>query len=410
MLPATEQSWVIVMLLFILAGVVENLAFGHLGAFTPLYLGQLGVHGAAVGRWTGVLASSAFLLGIPLAPFWGVWADKFSRKLMIVRSAYIEAIIFAFAAISQSPWHLLVARLLIGLVLGNTGVQMALQSTITPRHRTGFAIGMIAGAPVLGTSLGPAFGGVIIEHWNIRVLLGLDAATTLLVGVLMTLCLREPARVARSQERVALLLRRALSTVAHSPVAVRLFAGLFILLLGAQLTAPYVPLQIQNLYHGRPADLAVTIGWVLTAAGVAGTIATPLWGQLGDRLGHVRVLCGAVVVTVLTLVLQAAAPTLLAFTVARTAYGGVQVALSALTFATLATRIPEAQRSTILNLAMFPFYIGAVLAPAAATLLLPLGMPALFAVAAVLSLLSLPILRAVPAPIGAPRPLPHHHQ
>ncbi len=391
-----EQSWVTVLLLFVVAGVVESLVFGHLGAFTPLYLRQLGVHGSDVGRWTGVLAASAFVLGLPLAPFWGVWADRYSRKLIIVRSAYIEALLFLVAALSQGPWHLLAARLLVGLVLGNSGVQMAVQAAITPRARTGFAIGMIAAAPAVGTSVGPAMGGLIIAHGSIRLLLGLDAALTLLVAVAMTLLLREPARSRPTDARVAVLLRRALAGVLQSPLASRLFAALFVALLGAQLTLPYVPLHIQALYHGPAAGLAPAIGWLLTAAGVAGTVATPLWGRLGDRFGHVRVLRLTLLLSALALAAQAAAPTLGLFGGARLAYGAVQVSLSALTFAALAMGVPEEQRASILNLAMFPFYLAAVLAPAAATLLLPLGVPVLFLLSGVVSLLALPLLLAVP--------------
>jgi DHA1 family multidrug resistance protein-like MFS transporter len=202
---------------------------------------------------------------------------------------------------------------------------------------------------------------------------------------------------------VAVLLRRSLAAVVRSPFASRLFLASFVLQLGAQLCFPYVPLFVQALYrpvshgHVQAAALATTIGWVLTAAGAAGAIATPLWGRAGDRFGHVRVLTVAVAFIALTLVVQYAAPTLVAFAAARTAYGAVQVALSALTFAALATRIPEAQRASILNLGLFPFYIAAVLAPTAATLLLPLGLPSLFLVAALVSLLAVPPLLSIPA-------------
>ena len=159
---AKSQHWAMVMGMFMLASIAETLAFGHFGAFTPLYLREMGIQGTAVGRWTGILSSAAFMLGIPLAPFWGVWADKYSRKLIIVRSTYVEALIFCIAAFSQNPWQLLVGRLLAGFALGNTGVQLALQASITPRHRVGFAIAMISAAPALGITLGPALGGAVL--------------------------------------------------------------------------------------------------------------------------------------------------------------------------------------------------------------------------------------------------------
>src|SRR5512146_1913045 len=94
------NDWRKLLIIFTLAGVVESQAFGHLNAFRPLFLQQLGV---------------------PLSPFWGVWADRYSRKLIIVRSAYIEGIIFAVAACSPNVWFLALAQLLGGFVFGNTG-------------------------------------------------------------------------------------------------------------------------------------------------------------------------------------------------------------------------------------------------------------------------------------------------
>ena len=39
-------------------------------------------------------------MGAPLVPLWGVWADKYSRKAVIVRSALVEAVVFALAALA----------------------------------------------------------------------------------------------------------------------------------------------------------------------------------------------------------------------------------------------------------------------------------------------------------------------
>ena len=58
-------------------------------------------------------------------PLWGVWADKYSRKAVIVRSALVEAVVFACVALSREPWQLAGSLLLVGFQLGNTGVMLA---------------------------------------------------------------------------------------------------------------------------------------------------------------------------------------------------------------------------------------------------------------------------------------------
>src|SRR5215813_9089340 len=121
-----SNDWRALLLLFVLAGVIESQAFGHLGAFTPLFLQELLVPQPEIATWTGVLSALGFVLGLPLLPFWGVWADRFGRKLIIVRSAYIEGILFTVAALSPNVWVLAVARFMTGFVLGNTGVMLAM--------------------------------------------------------------------------------------------------------------------------------------------------------------------------------------------------------------------------------------------------------------------------------------------
>src|SRR5512142_644041 len=65
------NDWRKLLIIFTLAGVVESQAFGHLNAFRPLFLQQLGVPLSQVAFWTGILASLGFVIGLPLLPFCG---------------------------------------------------------------------------------------------------------------------------------------------------------------------------------------------------------------------------------------------------------------------------------------------------------------------------------------------------
>src|SRR5215813_11820516 len=163
-----SNDWRVLLFFFTLAGVVESQAFGHLGAFTPLFLQQLDVPLAQVPTWTGILAALQFVIGLPLLPFWGIWADRYSRKLIIVRTAYIEFVLFAVAAFSPNVWVLAVAKLLAGFVFGNTGVMLAMLADVTPRKRLGLAVGIASAGFPLGAAIGPYLGGLIAQGPGIR--------------------------------------------------------------------------------------------------------------------------------------------------------------------------------------------------------------------------------------------------
>lgn len=381
-MPAHRNNWRVTAALFAVTGIVESFAFGHLTAFTPLYLQQLNVDPAAIPGWTGILASLGFILGIPLLPLWGVWADRYSRKLIIIRSSYAGALMFALLALSTNVWQLAAARLLVGLILGNTGVMLAVQAEITPRDRLGLAIALVAAGSPLGMALGPIFGGFIVQRLGIPALLLIDAALTALVALLLTLLLHEEPRTRRTDVRTDTLLRESLGNIMSTPLVLRLFGLNLVIMLGMSLANPFVPLRIEQLYTGLAAELPLVIGVIISLSGLTMSLSTPLWGRLSDRIGYVPVLRLGAASLGLAMLVQALATTLWVFGASRVAQGLVQGGIDAAVVALVALRTPETQRASILNLSRLPLQLSWFLGPVLGAALAPLGLPLLFGVAA----------------------------
>lgn len=361
--PAHRNNWHLLLVLFVLAGIVESQAFGHLGAFTPLFLQELRVPPAQVPSWTGIMSALAFVLGLPLLPFWGVWADRFGRKLIIVRSAYVEGVVFTVAALSPNVWVLALARLLSGFVLGNTGVMLALLADVTPRRRLGLAVGIASAGFPLGAAIGPYFGGLIAQGPGIRALLLVDAGLSALVGVVLTLLVREEPRVVAAGASAMRLLRAAVRDVLASPSVVRLFNVYFMAMFGISLASPFMPILIQRLYQGPEALVAGVIGATLTLAGIAMAVTTPIWGRLGDLVGRQRVLPVCLFALFAGLAAASLAPTLFALQATVLGVGLFQGAVGTTIIALLALLAPEERRAPILNFALLPSQLSWFLAP-----------------------------------------------
>src|SRR5437899_2788804 len=139
------------------------MSWNQLTAYTPLYLRELHVPAAQVPGWIAAISSLGWVLALPLAPFWGVLADRYSRKLIIVRSAAIEAVIFAGWALSTTPWMALAFRCLNGFILGNTGVMLAMQASTTPRQRLALAVGIVGAGSPAGRAVGPILGALLVH-------------------------------------------------------------------------------------------------------------------------------------------------------------------------------------------------------------------------------------------------------
>jgi MFS family permease len=372
-----RDDWRVLLVAFTLAGVVESQAFGHLGAFTPIFLQELGIAKARIPQWTGVLSALGFVLGLPLLPFWGVWADRYGRKLIIVRSAYVEGVLFTIAAFSPNVWVLAVARFLGGFVLGNTGVMLALLAERTPRKRLGLAVGIASAGFPLGSAIGPFVGGLVVAGPGIRTLLFFDACLSALMGLALTLVIRERRVAGRGNATVGRMLRAAVHDIVAAPVVLRLFILYFAATFGMSVVTPFVPIVLQRLYVGPSVAVPTVIGTTLTLAGIAMAVTTPLWGRLGDVVGRWRVLPVCIGAIAVGLLIEGLAPALLPFQGGVVWNGLFQGGIGTTVIALLALLAPEERRASILNFSLLPSQLSWFLGPitgaalAAVTLRLP---------------------------------------
>src|SRR6266516_2350487 len=136
--PASD--WRRIVAIFWLTSMVEGLGVSQVFALLPQQLSTMGVTGSDRLAFVGLFSSLLFVLGMPLVPLWGVWADRYSRKAVIARSAVVEAVVFTGMALAREPWQVALSMLLIGFQLGNTGVMLAGIRDVSPGKRLGTII------------------------------------------------------------------------------------------------------------------------------------------------------------------------------------------------------------------------------------------------------------------------------
>ena len=141
----SAQDWRILLAVFWVTSMVEGLGVSQIFALLPTYLREMGVAPQDRLAFIGIFSALIFVVGMPLVPLWGAWADKYSRKVVIIRSALVEAVVFAAVALAREPWQLAMAMLLIGFQLGNTGIMLAGIRDVAPLRRIGTAIARVRG-------------------------------------------------------------------------------------------------------------------------------------------------------------------------------------------------------------------------------------------------------------------------
>ena len=377
------QTWAALVAVFGVTSLVEGLSVSQILSFLPLYLRQLGVGQADVGHWVGALSSITFLIGLPLVPFWGVWADRWGRRPVIARSALVEAAVLLLAGLSRSPWQLAGTLLLVGFQLGNTGIMLAAIREAAPDRRVGLATALLGMSGSLGFALGPAAGGRLVDAGvlSLRGLYFLDSALSVGTTLLVLLAYREtwaPRTVVSSAGRQAL---DALTGIWRHAVTRRLFVIFTLAILGAQMSSPYFPLVVQ-VRHPQPEGLAGAIGAVVGASALVGALLSPVAGILGDRFGFSRVLAAAIGAVAVSLAVFPFVPTVAALVGVAVLFGAGRSAAQAMLFALLATRTPSERRATTLNLVYVPLYVGGIIGPAIAAAVVGAGLAPVFFVGA----------------------------
>src|SRR6202165_216659 len=355
------SGWIALLVLFGIASTIEAPTVSHVFRFMPLYLGTVHVPPGEVPAWTGYLNAAFFLFGLPLVPFWGVWAERYGRVPIIARSAFVEMVVFAGLWLAQNRWEAAFALLLVGFQLGNTGVMLTALRAVTPRGRVGLAISLFGVTPSLGFAIGPTAGGWLVDHGflNLHTLFALDAVLSLAAGVILLAFAREGARTPSPPGSATRLAFNALRLALTGRVTLIVFGVFGLAYFAQQIANPFLPLLVIRL-HGGTSGVAGQIGIVFGASALLGALLSPLAGAAGDRWGFRPPLGGACVLAAASLGALAVAPNLAWLTVGAVALGAATATAISMVFALLATAVPEERRATTLNLVLLPLYFSSI--------------------------------------------------
>ncbi|QQO09243.1 MFS transporter [Breznakiella homolactica] len=275
--------------------IAETLAvagFGISNPITPLFLSEdLGITDPQTLKiWSGIIQSSSSVTLALFAPIWGHLADKYSRRLMLLRAMFLGGVIVALIPLTNAPWQVLILRTIQGCFVGTVSAATVLAAGIAPAAQVALALGLLQTGVSIGNSLGPLFGGVVSDFFGRRIAFLFTSLILVIAGLIVLKWVEDDTRPRPPKgEKVKKGITSDMGIIFASPVLLALMAVSFSIQTSSSIITPILPLFVRELaagsrYVGSATGIVLGVGAATTA------LATFLVGKYASRLGYWKTL------------------------------------------------------------------------------------------------------------------------
>lgn len=255
--------------------------------FMSIFLEQdLGVT-SHLEAWTGVIFAVTFLSGALIAPFWGSMADKYGRKPMMLRAGICLSLSYFLYFIVDSPYELLGARVLEGLLAGYIPSAIALIATNTPDKQVGYALGIISTSSAAAAIIGPLIGGIVSHVIGPRETFFLASAMVFAAFLICLFWVKEPSFNKSTAKRSSVL--KDLKVAGANRSLMIAFGVVFVTTTSVMVLEPLLTIYVQKLGSNQ-SSASLYAGIIFSSVGIATLIAAPWWGKYGQKIGYEKVL------------------------------------------------------------------------------------------------------------------------
>lgn len=269
-------------LFFIMAAqFFSMMGFSFAMPFIPFYLQEMGVRDAhELKMWIVLFNSAAPLTLAVFSPIWGAVADRYGRRLMLLRASFGGVLLLFLMGIAVNPSMLVGLRLLQGILTGTVTAALTMVSVHTPQNRSGFALGMLSAAVGSGNTIGAFFGGMFADYFGYRMAFISGSGLLLISGLLVLFGTEEYIAKRKDENGQSEKFR-----IRPGNLGTAGFILFLISVIGFVLffDAGWIPLLVQEI-HGRLQGASSWTGSLAAVGGIAGFLAGPIIGRLADRI------------------------------------------------------------------------------------------------------------------------------
>ena len=305
------MSWKILLAMMVTFALMMSSSYTMLIPFLPIYMqNELGATADNVSLWSGVTYAITFAISAFVSPIWGKLSDKMGKKPMIIRASFLLAITYFLGGIVRTPFELFFVRAFQGIASGLWPACLVMMSACVPKNKLGISMGLMQSANICGGIIGPLLGGILATAFGMINSFYVGAVALSLITVTTILFIKEPP-VAPEKEINKAQNTSYLSFIKDKNILILLLCVCMTNLVILQIQ-PIVSLYVQQLSHNSDKAVLLT-GFIMSLGGIAGALASPLWGKTGQKVGFYKTITLAFISAGLLMSLQGVPNSLVLF-------------------------------------------------------------------------------------------------
>jgi MFS family permease len=281
---------------------VSSVGMSQLAPVLPLYIKHFGVENTAlIEQLSGLAFGITYIISAVFSPIWGLAADKYGRKPMLLRASLGMAIVIFFMGFAQNAYELIGLRLLQGVITGYGTACTTLIATQTEKEHAGWALGTLSTANISGSLLGPMIGGFIGENFGLQNVFFITGFMLLIAFITTALFVKES--FIRQTNKV-LGIKAIWSIIPEKSLTIIMFVTFFVLTLALYSVEPIITVYVNQISRNT-SHVALFAGISFSASGLASIVAAPRLGKISDKIGPQKVMLAALIVAGLMFIPQA---------------------------------------------------------------------------------------------------------
>lgn len=288
-LPNIHINWKKNLFVVWLSQFLAMVGFGCCMPFIPLLLKEnLHIDDDSLrGLYVSIYYLAAMISLCIATAVWGVLADRFGRKLMLLRASYAAAIFYPLLALAPNFWVLATIRFVCSFFSGTVNPAQTLLIATTPADRHGFVLGVLSTATSAGNMLGYLMGGLIVHYFGYTEAFFTCGGIYLVSGLLVHIFAKDDFNVKLAKKK------RSKSPYKFRDVATPAVLWLLVMFLfmgvANRLVQPYMAMLVEKV-HGEFNEAAFYTGIASAAASLGGFFSGLLIGWLCDRIAPRKLL------------------------------------------------------------------------------------------------------------------------